>query len=73
MTTSPVGKGMLTSLPQENESELAMMLTVKAKWGFGSTRDEVRQLVHDYVVEAKTKDNPIEKHLKKYCQFKVSF
>jgi hypothetical protein len=63
--------GAQHSIPTENEQELAHLLTVKAKWGFASTRIEVLDLVHDYVLLNKYKDTALGSYLKKHCRFKV--
>ena len=59
-----------TSLPRESEIELAECLTIKARWGYASTREKVKELVEQNVKENKDKENAIEEHLRKYCQFK---
>ena len=59
------------SLPPESERELALMLNVKAKWGFAADREEVAELVHDYVQANKDADGPVREHIRKCCQFKV--
>ena len=72
-------EGRKPSLPKECEDELALCLKAKARWGFGSTRDEVRDLVKEYVTKNKDTETDLRKHclylrnslyLRKYCQFK---
>ena len=57
-------------MPKENEDELALCLQAKARWGFGSTRDEVRDSVRDYVSANKGRDTKLGRYLKIHCQFK---
>ena len=64
--------GIKTALPENSEEELALMLTLKAKWGFASSREEVKSLVQDFVRKVKGTDTPEGGHLAKYCKFKVS-
>ena len=59
----PIGR--LRSLPQHCEEKLAAALRIKAKWRFGSTRDEVKILVHDFVVA--NKNTPDGGYLRKHC------
>jgi len=58
------------NLPEDSEKELAVLLTIKSKWGFASTREEVCELVQDYVKINITKETPLAEHLRKYCRFK---
>ena len=64
--------GGLTSLPEDSERELAFLLTLKAKWGFASTRDEVRSIVAEYVRDNIESETEIGEYLRKNCRFKVS-
>ena len=52
----------VTAIPKE-ESEFALLLTLKSKWGFASTREEVKCLVQKYVQANKNLDTPVSKHL----------
>ena len=54
--------GVVTAIPKE-ESEFAHLLTLKSKWGFASTREEVKCLVQKYVQANKNLDTPVSKHL----------
>ena len=54
--------GVVTAIPKE-ESEFAYLLTLKSKWGFASTREEVKYLVQKYVQTNKNLDTPVSKHL----------
>jgi len=63
--------GGQTSLPYDSEEEIASLLTLKYKWGFTSTRAEIRSFVHDYVKTNKPNETPIGEHLRKYCRFDV--
>ena len=65
-------EGGQQSMPEESETELAVMLRLKSKWGFASSRQEVIELVQDYVNHNKGKDTPVGKYLEKNCRFKVS-
>ena len=63
---SPGGwHGGVTAI-QEKESELAHLLTLKSKWGFASTREEVKCLVQEYVQANKNLDTPVGKNLWKF-------
>lgn len=64
-------QGGQLSIPHESEKELAMMLDLKAKWGFACSRDEVKDLVRDYVKANKDKSTTIGEYLTNYCKFKV--
>ena len=48
--------GEVTAIPKE-ESEFAHLLTLKSKWGFASTREEVKCLVQKYVQANKNLDS----------------
>ena len=50
--------GVVTPIPKK-ESEFAHPLTLKSKWGFASTREEVKCLVQ----ANKNLDTPVSKHL----------
>ena len=65
--------GGQTGIPEESERELAFLLNLKAKWGFAASRDEVREIVQEYVTANKEKDTPEGEHLRKFCRFKVCF
>ena len=54
--------GVVTAIPKE-ESEFAHLLTLKSKWGFALTREEVKCLVQKYVQANKNLDTPVSKHL----------
>lgn len=60
------------SLPDVSEAELYKLLALKSKWGFASTRQEVKELVCDYVKSNKTLETPLGDYLRKYCKFKVA-
>ena len=56
--------GVAMAIPKE-ESEFAHLLTLKSKWGFASTREEVKcldSLVQKYVQANKNLDTPVSKH-----------
>lgn len=65
-------QGGIISLPYKAEKELAFLLGVKAKWGFGESQEGVKELVFDYVQENLEKNTPEGAHLRKHCCFKVS-
>ena len=46
------------------------MSKAKARWGFGPTRDEVRDIVSDYVPANKRRDTELGRYLDIHCQFK---
>ena len=54
--------GVVTAIPKE-ESEFAHLLTLKSKWSFASTGEEVKCLVQKYVQANKNLDTPVSKHL----------
>ena len=54
--------GVVPAIPKE-ESEYVDLLTLKSKWGFASTREEVKCLVQKYVQANKNLDTPVSKHL----------
>ena len=60
-----VWHGVVTAIPKKKkeESEFAHLLTLKSKWGFASTREEVKCLVQKYVQANKNLDTPVSKHL----------
>lgn len=64
--------GTKTSLPEESERELALMLSIKSKWGYASSREEVKTLVHDFVRSVKGTGTSVGDHVVRYCKFKVS-
>ena len=47
------------------------MLNVKAKWGFVADREEMDEMVQDFVQANKDADDPVGEHIRKCCQFKV--
>ena len=53
---TPVQKEHM-SLPYESERSSKIMLEIKAKWDYATTRDEVTDLVQSYVNENKPKDS----------------
>ena len=63
--------GGRTSLPHESERELALVLSMKAKCGFSSTREEVRSLVAKYVECNINSNTEVGNYLRKHCRFKV--
>ena len=58
------------SLPKESEDELALCLQAKARWGFESTRDEVRDFVREYISNNKGTDTELGRYLDIHCKFK---
>ena len=58
------------SIPEESEFELAVCIKMMAKWGFSPTREELKDLVKDYVKSNKETNTSVGHHLRKYCQFK---
>lgn len=43
--------GRHTAIPIDEEQELAVCLKTMSKWGFGLSKEEVKDICHDYVVE----------------------
>ena len=56
--------GNPTSLPEECERELNVLLTLKSKWGFACTRQEVKELVCDFVTEVKELDTEHARYIR---------
>ena len=65
-------RGPPTTLPQQVEEKLAYLLSVKAKWGIALGREELKDMVKEYILENKNKDTEIGRQLAKMCRFKVS-
>ena len=63
--------GGTIAIPEDEEANLAYLLTLKSKWGFASTREEVKCLVQEFVQSNRGKDTDLSKHLDKFCRFKV--
>ena len=51
------------SLPKEAEMELAKCLKIKAKWGFGNTITELKDLVKSFVDANIAEDSPTGMYL----------
>ena len=64
--------GTRRALPFEDEVTLASVSRLRAKWGFGLTAVDIKDLVKQFVDCNKNKDSPLGLHLRKYCHFKVS-
>jgi len=64
--------GGQTTLTRDAEEELAHLLIVKAKWGFAAGREELKDIVQQYVIANKDHDTEVGRQLKKLCRFKVS-
>ena len=62
--------GTPMSLPEASERDLAVVLTIKSKWGFALSRKEVQDLVEEYVQLNKRKNTELGRYLTKYCKFK---
>lgn len=65
--------GAETAIPESDETQLAFLLSLKSKWGFASTREEVKGIVQEFVSDNKGADSPLGQHLQTYCHFKVGF
>lgn len=63
--------GTLTSLPEDSEKELAYLLKLRARWGFGASYNDVQSIVQQFVLENRDKDTELGIYLRKYCQLKV--
>ena len=57
-------------MPKESEDELATCLQAKARWGYGSTQEEVREIVKEYVCMNKDSDTDLGRYLIKHNLFK---
>ena len=68
---APLKSGGHLSLPVDSEKELALMLCIKAKWGFALTREQVYDLVQQYVRANKHSDTDLGKYIRAHCRFKV--
>ena len=62
--------GGLQCLPRDIVDKLAVIITTRSKWGFASTRDEIKDLVQEYVTAHREADTPLGEYLKKHCFFK---
>jgi len=59
------------ALPDKVEEELAHLLSIKAKWGWASSTEEVRDLVGEYVNANLEAEGEVGDHLRRFCKFKV--
>ena len=55
--------GVVTAIPKKESEFQCDLLTLKYKWGFASTREEVKCLVQKYVQANKNLDTPVSKYL----------
>lgn len=63
--------GGSNTLPKEVEQELALMLSIKAKWGFAAGKEELKDIVQQYVSSNKYEATPIGQQIATFCRFKV--
>ena len=64
-------RGVKRSLPEEAEVSLAAMIRLCARWGFGLSGNEVKDLVRDYVAANREAETEVGAYLRRSCQFKV--
>lgn len=67
----PQTSGMKRTIPIEEERILAQMIRIRAKWGYGMSRDNIKDMVGEFVTQEKGKETPLGAHLQKYCHFTV--
>ena len=64
--------GGVTTLPKEAEERLALMLSVKAKWGFAASKAELKDIIQEFVSKNKEEDSELGEQLRKFNRFKVN-
>jgi len=57
-------------LPDEDEANLAILMRLRAKWGFSLTGKDIQELAIQYIQYNKDLDTPLAEHMKKHGRFK---